>query len=179
MLSKLIARWYHLALSRRYIRVVPKAGLSLLIVTALIVLAAASLVAVNSSSEYVAGSGPKIVRGYVWDSVGNPVEGANVTVDIMNGATVRSTLNNMSNPTGLYSVTFSPSDWYEDDGIEISAELGIYTGTNSTTADAAPAQWVNATLGFVIPEFDSLFGVVLITGGMFVAVAAIARRPRS
>lgn len=168
-----------MALSRRYIRVVPKAGLSLLVATAIIVLAAASLVAFNSSSAYVAGTGPKIVRGYVWDSVGNPVEGANVTVDIMNGPSVRSTLNDTSNATGLYSVTFDPSDWYEDDGIEISAELGIYVGTNSTTANAAAAQWVNATMGFVIPEFDSLFGVVLLTGGMFVAAATLARRSRS
>jgi hypothetical protein len=179
MLSKLITRWYHLALSRRYIRIVPKAGLSLLVVTVLIVLAAASLVALNSSSEYVAGTGPKTVQGYVWDSEGNIVQGANVTVNIMNGAVIRSTLNNLTSSAGLYRVTFGPSDWYEDDGIEISAKYGIYTGTNSTTADATPAQFVNATLGFVIPEFDSLLGVVLITGGMFFAAAAIARRPRS
>ncbi len=123
---------------------------------------------------------PVNVRGFVTDSVGNPVQGANVTVDMMSGATVRATkYYDATLSSGLYSVTFQSSEWDPGNTIVAIATYGIYTNQNSTVAAADPIQYVNVTLAMTIPEFGSVMGLStsFVTMGM-VAIVILASRRR-
>ncbi|MBN1677608.1 MAG: hypothetical protein JW880_03635 [Candidatus Thermoplasmatota archaeon] len=148
---------------------------------ALVVLVSVALISAISwgSERTSAGSGPKNVRGYVWDSAGIPVPGANATVRMYNGAVLVDTqYYDATEPDGFYTVTFGFDKWYEDYTIELTATSGIYTDVNSTTAvEGKPYQWVNATLGFLVPEFGQ--GMMAgLTVASFLAMAAVllARR---
>lgn len=124
------------------------------------------------------GTAVKGVRGYIYDSLYNPVEGANVTVTMKDtGGTPTATYyfdESLSN--GYYSVTFAMAEWEEDYTIEVTAELGAYESMNWTTADDSPFQTVNVTLLTVIPEFGDILGspavfVVLVTLAMFIVIS--------
>jgi len=118
------------------------------------------------ASNASAASGPKVVRGYILDSVGRTVEGADVTVNIINASTkeVVSTLSETTNATGFYSVTFGPSDWEIGDDIEVIATYNAAQESNSTTATDYPVQYVNVTYAFEIPEFGSMVGFLASAG---------------
>ena len=130
----------------------------------IVVLVAATLVLgfvliAVSSEQGSAATWPKNVRGYVEDSAGTRIEGANVTVEMWNGITLRKTLYcDATDSDGFYQVTFAMGDWDEGNTIEVTARLGIDSATNSTTADALPMQYIDVTLGIVIPEFGALLG---------------------
>jgi len=120
-----------------------------------------------TSSPVSGGIAPKNIRGYVKDNIGNPLEGANVTVNITRGP-ITYTMYDDTNATGFYSVTFTPSEWEEGDFINVTAKYDSNRKNESTVADLIPFQFVNITFGFVIPEFSgpalvgALLGVIII-----------------
>ena len=123
------------------------------------------------SGSGTAATNPKSVRGYVWDSVGNLVNGADVTVNIMQGAVIRSTLTDVTDSAGFYSVLFPADQWDVGDTIEVFASFsGDTTLPNSTAATSANVQWVNVTADFLIPDFGSATGL-LISGTLLGAIA--------
>jgi hypothetical protein len=109
-----------------------------------------------------AGDGPKIVRGYVYDSDGSAVQGANVTIKILVGVgpAVKSTAYyDSTGADGLYSCTFGYDKWVIGDTIETTGKFSVYQTTNSTIAEESmtrPIQFVNVTLAFQIPEFTGM-----------------------
>lgn len=142
------------------------ARFSLMIVFTLTVVAMMIAPAIVSGA-----SGPKQVRGYVWDSAGRDVEGADVTVNIRD-PDIRATLSDTTDATGYYSVTFGPSDWDIGDTIEVIATYLSNQETNSTSANSNPFQWVNVTYTFEIPEFGSIVGF-LVAGSLLGIVATV------
>jgi hypothetical protein len=117
---------------------------------------------------------PKPVRGYVWDSEGTLISGADVTVNIKQGVVIRSTLTDTTDSVGLYAVSFLAADWDVGDTIEVIASFSSQqTPPNSTAATSALVQWINVTAPFEIPEFGSMAGFI-VTGGLLGAVAVVA-----
>ena len=121
---------------------------------------------------------PKDVRGYIYDSLYNPVEGANVTVTMEDTDGTPSTTYyfDESLSSGYYKVTFDLDEWEVGYAIDVTAKFGGDERTNSTMADVEPFQMVNVTLLLTtIPEFDGLFGssaafVVVVTIVMFIVI---------
>jgi hypothetical protein len=116
----------------------------------------------RSNTSVVAASVPKIVQGYVNDTVGNPLGGALVTVKVVAQGTtnVRDTQTDTTGSDGYYMVTFDPSKWDIDDTINVTATYNSDQQSSQTIANGDPSQQVNVNFGFVIPEFSSLFGLV-------------------
>ena len=114
----------------------PRVAGTMVVMAALLLLSSfASFGSENSS----AATGPLNVRGYVWDAVGNEIEGANVTVKMLSGVTLIKTLYyDATEPDGLYTVTFGPSDWNPGYTIEVTAAFGGDSVTNSTAAPPEP-----------------------------------------
>ena len=137
----------------------------------------ASMLLIAGSAEPWVGN--KIVRGYVYDSTGTPIENAFVTVQIKDGATVKATLTDTTNETGFYSVTFAPGDGVVGDTIFVNATYDMNYNTNSTIATSSqdqPIQFVNVTLGIVIPEFGSIASLILIIFGAAAIFTVMSRK---
>lgn len=139
------------------------------------IVAAALLIALSlnpASDGSVAGPGPLDVRGTVYDSLGSPVAGANVTVKIIHlSITIATLWYDSTESNGLYSVWFGMSDWNVGDTIEVTAKYGLDQATNSTVANADPVQAVDVHIGsLVIPEFGGL----LLSPLAFASVGSIA-----
>jgi len=154
--------------------------------TVIVVLVSCALISgMNLGSDNTsAATGPKNVRGYVWDSSWNPVPGANVTVKMLNGpTTVKTMYYDATETNGFYSLSFGPSEWDPGYTIEITATYSTYSVVNSTTAVdiGLPYQWLNASLSFVIPEFgDSItVGLTIASFAAMVLVVAARRRRRA
>ena len=152
------------------------------IVVAAVALLCVSLMSALSwgSGETLAGMGPKNIRGYVWDTAWNPVPGANVTVRMYNGPILVDTqYYDATELNGFYSVTFGFDKWNDGYTVQVTARYGPYSAVNSTTAvEGMPFQWVNATLGFVIPELGSSLALVLTIGSISASVVVVAGRRR-
>ena len=112
-------------------------------------------------SQAAAGPQDITVRGYVWDSQHRDVEGADVVVNIKDGATIISTDSDTSDVNGFYSVMFLAADWSVGNTIEVIFTFESKQDTNWTTAVDAAIQYVNMTYDFEIPEFGSLLGLAL------------------
>ena len=125
-----------------------------------------------ASDRSVASPGPKTVRGNVYDSIGNPVAGANVTVKIIHGGSTIATLwYDSTESNGWYSVFFGTNDWNEGDTIEVTAKYDLDQATNSAVADSGPLQTVDVHIGsLVVPEFGGLLQAPLVV----VSVSSIA-----
>jgi hypothetical protein len=122
----------------------------------------------------------KIVRGHIYDEFGNPIGGANVTIEAIRGGITQQTLWYDSSETdGLYTVTFGDMDnLLLGDTIEVTASYSGHESTNSAIADGTPLQTIDVyIIGVFIPEFGSLSVVVVC--GAFVAVVILIRRRRT
>ena len=115
----------------------------------------------------------KLVRGKVWmDSA--PVVGAYVNVSMYDGAVLRSYYEDFSDSQGDYLATFGGMGglpWAVDDVIVVFAESGDCSSSNNSVATTEFQQYVNVTIGTVIPEFGDLGALmpVLAALGMFMA----------
>jgi hypothetical protein len=127
------------------------------------------------------------VNGKVMDQVGNPLEGANVTVNIYDSTmTLRDTLFcDATDEDGFYSVIFGHPSYEPAVGDTIEAiatyqsELPVSNSTVITTL--CPTYSVNVTIGsIVIPEFGfgQGIGLPLAVIGIVAVFAVIARRRR-
>jgi len=128
------------------------------------------------SQTTVAGDGPKVVRGYIWDNAGNPLEDADVTVNIRNpDNSIQSTQSTSSNSAGFYSVIFLLfSEWDDGDTIEVVATWNSNQDSNTTIArNGQPVQYVNVSFPFEIDEFGSTELGIVIAGGAVGAIAVV------
>jgi len=124
----------------------------------------------SDSKAVMAGNGPKIVSGHVYDSLLNPVPGADVTVMIKYDSTVRKTLTTSTDLSGFYTVTFgSASDWNEGETIQVDVTYDSLSATNSTIANLNPSQIVDVHFTEVIPEFGGLLVIVVLILPLLVA----------
>jgi hypothetical protein len=124
---------------------------------------------------------PVNVRGYIMDLAGNKLQGANVTIEIINetsGLTTKTMYYDSTLSSGLYSVTFEGAYWDPGDTIKVTAKSGGDTVINQTRANDRPIQYVNVTMSFEIPEFGSLFGLstFVLSVGFVAAVIVVGRR---
>ena len=122
----------------------------------------------------------KNVRGHIYDQLGNPIGGANVTVKAIRGGITMDTLwYDSSEIDGLYTVTFGFTDSLElGDTIEVTASYSGHQSINSTIADSSPQQVVDVSIsGVFVPEFGGL--PIFVVCGAFVAIFILARRRRS
>jgi hypothetical protein len=126
------------------------------------------------SGNASAGDGPKVVRGYVYDSDGRPVQGANVTITAYYDST---------GSDGFYTYTFSFTSWEIGDTIQTTGKYSAYETTNSTVAvesSTMPIQFVNVTLSFQIPEFSGmLFSSASFTILTLAAIVCVLARKRT
>ena len=132
---------------------------------------------VISPSIVTAADHPKTVRGYIWDNVGNELEGASVTINIKDGETVVSTDSDTADSDGFYSVVFFSPEWDIGNTIEVIANYLSTEEINSTTADDSVVQYVNVSYSFEIPEFGSMAGFLASAGVIgIVGWAAIRKK---
>lgn len=112
---------------------------------------------------------PKDATGYVWDSAGTPLEGAQITVNLKNNQFIKYTQTDTTDSAGEYYVSFAACEqgWT----IEAIATYNSNQETNSTTADGSSLQWVNVTFPFEIPQFGNLVGFA--GAAFFIGVVAV------
>lgn len=146
----------------------------------LVVLSLLTSVAVFGSDNTTAATGPKSIRGYVYDSVGTPVQDANITVRSFTSAHVmiKTLWYNFTETDGFYTVTFGNTEWAEDGSFETTAVYDIYSNMNSAAATTAPFQNIDVTLGFEIPEFGAGFAATLTVASLMALVVALVSRRR-
>ena len=140
---------------------------------------ALSMANAKESKARIAATEPKAVYGYITDSLGNPLDGAAVTVEVITlPSTVRDTLTETTGPDGYYLVTFNPPVWDIGDTIRVTAVYDSSPQSNQTVADNSGLQQIDVNFGFVIPEFGSLVMsmVVSVTIVCFTALRAKYRR---
>ena len=128
-----------------------------------------------------AGTGPKIVRGYIWDSASNLIEGAEVTVSILaqSDLSVRATYSETTGADGEYYLSFDPDDWFIGDTIQTVATYNAVQETESTAATVDGVQWVNIQFEFEIPEFGSYLGLLIAGGAIgIVGIAVVSTKRR-
>jgi hypothetical protein len=117
-------------------------------------------VALLGSMSAVAGLGPKVVRGYVYDNEGNKLGGATVTVEIIDKTTllVRDTQTDTT-PDGYYMVTFQPDKWDIGDTIRAKATYGsVQSEPIEAIATADEYQSLDIHFATAIPQFASILG---------------------
>jgi hypothetical protein len=133
-----------------------------------------------SVSKNVSAVLPKNVRGHIYDEIGNPIGGANVTVEVVRGGITRDTLwYDSSEADGFYTVTFGfGANLQVGDTIKVTAVYSSHSSTSSATEDATPLVIIDVTIsGVVIPEFGVL--PVTMVCGAFVAVFILIGRRKA
>ena len=130
----------------------------------------------SASRPAVSGIGNYTVVGYITDSTGTLVEGADVAVTIVQTST---TLHCVTGSDGFYQVEFSESEWNDNDDITVIATFGGQaTETGVCDQDTTFSQ-IDVQFTFEIPEFGSAMGsVVVIAALAVVAVVFVWKRPR-
>ncbi|OGS55887.1 MAG: hypothetical protein A3K60_03480 [Euryarchaeota archaeon RBG_19FT_COMBO_56_21] len=142
------------------------------------VLLALGVVIDQGSQPARSGIGDLLVYGYVTDNMGDPVDGADVTVVV--GGT--ETLTCTTADGGQYQVTFAPSQWDDWDTIVVTVYFNsIGPAVENGVVD--PIYFgqiqIDVQFTFEIPEFGSVMGsIVAIAAVAAVAVLFIWKRPR-
>jgi hypothetical protein len=153
----------------------PFAGVWVLLGTALFLLTPL-LMANHSISDNNASAapGPTRVQGHVYDSIGNTVYNAQVTVTFLASS---ASWSGSTDINGYYqSRSFAPSEWSLDETIEVTATYDLVPATNTSLAMNSVTQIINVTLSLVIPEFGTSFGFLPVVGfSMFVVIVAVRR----
>ena len=130
----------------------------------------------SASRPAFSGIGNYTVVGYVTDSAGRPVEGADVAVTIEQTST---TLHCVTGTDGFYQVEFSESEWNDNDDITVVATFGGQaTETGVCDQDTTYSQ-IDVQFTFEIPEFGSSLGfLVAIVSLAGMALLFVWKRPR-
>jgi uncharacterized RDD family membrane protein YckC len=151
--------------------------LAMVVVTSLVLLAP-SFFSANAQGATV----NKIVLGTVSDHDGNPLAGAQVTVEIWGGYWpvqdfFRISSSTTTNALGYYEVTFSSNFWDPHNTIKVIVTYGSDQKTTKVEANADEYQEVNMSLNLTIPEFRGPLGLLAMMAGCFVPfVILLARR---
>ena len=154
-----------------------KARLAVATLCSVLTLAALfSLISQNAAAEI----GPKNVNGYVRDSGGHLLTGADVAVTVYNRTThlpTGPTLTMTSDEDGFYFVDVDPANWGIGDTITVVATFESNQVSNSTLADPEPVQEVNLQFPLGIAQFGSLIGLG-ISAGLVGVVALVFLKKR-
>lgn len=121
------------------------------------------------------GPGALILFGTVYDSGGNTVEGADVTVTVIGGTAAPQ--DTVSIAGGFYTVTFDLSEWTPGNFVKVVASFGGESGENQTQTTTDLSYQIDVHLAAAIPEFPSILPIV---GAAAVMVTIISgwRRPK-
>ena len=134
------------------------------------------------SSGFASAEGPKVIRGYIEDSVG-PLEGANVVLEVWTPLDVlRFTDSYTSDSIGFYSFTLSSidGDWHDGDTFNVIATYKGHQMNESQLDDGTPLQNIDVTFPFEIPQFGSLLGFSVAAGGIgLIALVFVVRRKKN
>jgi len=159
--------------ARRRHRRGPYAIICVLFGTAL-VLSTPLLVANHIISDFTASAapGPTRVQGHVYDSLGSTVYNAQITVTFL---TSSASWSGSTDINGYYqSRSFGPTEWSIGETIEVTATYDLVQATNTSLAVNSITQIIDVTLSFVIPEFGTSSGFLLVVGFlMFAFIAAV------
>ncbi len=136
---------------------------------ALIALVLFSVVSVPAS----AGPANLVVYGYVTDSNGDPVEGADVLVENLD--TVCSPLTDTTDSLGRYQVSFDLAYWQIGDTLRTTVTFGGNEESATGVADEFATLQIDVQFTLAIPEFGSLTGV-LVTMGIIGIIATVSMR---
>ena len=137
-------------------RVVRNAAVPLLAVGMLLTLA------VVSTTNATAGTGPLTILGYVYDNMGNPLEGASVVVT---NEDTSATFSTSTDESGYYQDDFESNQWYVGDRVRVDVTYMSAEATNYTdiTEDHSADSFAQVDVHYLteIPEFGSFVGVVV------------------
>jgi len=135
------------------------------------------LLATLASIPSPAAAGPSnlTVYGWVYDSAGNPLEGADILVQVMAGS--NPTEPGTTNSEGYYQVEFDLADWQIGDTVRTTATYNTIEDYEEAVATSSTMVNIDIHFAFEIPEFGSLPGVLVATL-MVGAVAVFAVRKR-
>jgi len=140
-----------------------------------------AIVAMLLSSSYVSAEGIKIIDGYVKDSVGRVLEGANVVLEVWKpDLTLRFTDSYVADEDGYYSFTLSSflEEFHDGDTFEVTANYNGAQHNESELDDGQPIQRIDIIYPYEIPQFGSLvgFGVAAGAVGLIAMVFVVKRK---
>jgi len=130
----------------------------------LVVLVAVGVFLGQATKPAASGTANLSVYGYVRNMSGTPLEGASVSVTVVE--TPR-TLATTTDATGFYIVEFDLADWDVGDHIEVVATYDALQQMNTTIASDLTVEQVDINYTYEIPEFGGV-------GGSLVAIIAVA-----
>jgi len=141
-----------------------------------------TIVALLLSSSYASAEGIKIIDGYVKDSVGRILVGANVVLEVWTPASVlRFTDSYVADENGYYSFTLSSMDneFHDGDTFEVTATYNGNQESVSVVDDLQPHQQIDITYPYEIPQFGSLLGSGIAAGAVgLVAMVFVVKRKK-
>lgn len=121
----------------------------------------------------------KIIRGQVYDSLGQPVVGANVTVTITYISGTRGTHWNITGSSGYYIVTFPDSEnVMAGDTINVTARYESLQRTEMSIVDDQFLQTIDVSFLEVIPEFGGMTGIVVAVCVSILAASRLGRKKK-
>jgi hypothetical protein len=150
------------------------ARITTFLMVAAVLATALSMVVPRSVSAQV---GPHPVDGFVTDQAGRPIEGADVSVVMKNGATLVDTQTFTSLSNGFYAVTFGDGMWAPGFTIISTATFNSAQQSNSTLCTDDFQQHIDIKFPYEIPQFGSIIGFVVAAALVgVVAVVFLARK---
>jgi hypothetical protein len=137
---------------------------ALLLSSPVIVLMSIAVLLAFMPAQVSAGVGNLTVYGFIRDTGGMPLEGAEVTVDNLDKS--ETPLTDTSEPDGLYQVDFNDADWDIGDTIRTTVEHPSYEQESEeevVTSDNASSglMQIDVQFSYAIPEFGSFAGVLV------------------
>jgi len=130
------------------------------------------------------GTGPLSIYGYVLDVGGNPVSGASVTVLIVETSATRTDPDGSAS-NGAYQIDpeFDAVDYSIGNTIRVTAVSSLGTKVNETLVtsgmDAVGLGHVDVKYDTAIPEFGSMYGVLISAFVMGVVAVVVLGRKRA
>ena len=120
---------------------------------------------------------PLPVYGYVKDSLGNPVQGALVTVMTFSGEVLKANLTYFTDAAGFFTVSFDGNYWDIGWTVAANATYGVYWVNESVLIDIDTIEvFFELQFSVLIPEFSNLLFVVGATALVFVFASWRGRR---
>ena len=152
---------------------VSKIQRTLAVVTVFAALVFVSLM--SMSGPAAAGPLNLTVYGWVYDSGGLPIEGADIVVEVRAGTFPSEA--STTDSDGFYQVEFDLADWNVGDTVRTTATYNAQQEYDEAIADAGSTVGIDIHFTFEIPEFGSFPGVVIATVLVgSVALMSIRRR---
>lgn len=125
----------------------------------------------------------KTVLGTVSDQTGNPLAGADVTVEIWGGDWpnqdfFRTSESTVTDAGGYYEVTFNGNYWDPHNTIKVIVIYGSVQEDRMVEADGDPYQTVDIFIDLTIPESSGSLGLLAMMAGCMVPIVVLMARRR-